>query len=170
MAWRQLLAHREELLTLVEQAPRTRCHLDLWVSNEIRRPDGTFALLDWAFTGDGAIGEDVGNHIPDAVFDLFWPAERLPELADTCVDAYLTGLAEAGWRGDRDRVRVTVLASGVKYAWLLPLLLERASDEVHHAYHERVDGRHLFRQRGLALEFVAAGCAEALRRSGTGPR
>jgi hypothetical protein len=58
-----------------------------------------------------------------------------------------------------------VLASGVKYAWLLPLLLERASGEVHRAYHEQVDGRHLFRQRGLALAFVAAGCAEALRMS-----
>lgn len=57
-----------------------------------------------------------------------------------------------------------MLASGVKYAWLLPLL-ERASGEVHRAYHEQVDGRHLFRQRGLALAFVAAGCAEALRMS-----
>ena len=164
-AWSALVAHRDELLALVERAPRTRCHLDLWVSNEIRRPDGTFTLLDWAFTGDGAIGEDIGNHIPDAVFDLFWPADRLPELAETCTGSYLEGLAEAGWRGDPDQVRRTVLASGVKYAWLLPLLLERASEEVHRAYHEQVDGRHLFRQRGLALAFVAAGCAEALRLS-----
>jgi hypothetical protein len=165
-AWAHLVAHREDLLRLVEQAPRCRCHLDLWVSNEIRRPDGSFALLDWAFTGDGAVGEDIGNHIPDAVFDLFWPAERLPELAEACIGAYLEGLSEGGRRGDADRVRTTVLACGVKYAWLLPLLLERAADDVHHAYHEEVDGRRLFQQRGLALAFVAAGCAEALRRSG----
>ena len=141
------------------------CHLDLWVSNVIQRPTGELALLDWAFTGDGALGEDIGNHIPDAVFDLFWPAERLPELAETCIDNYLDGLREAGWRGDPDRAPV---GDGVRREVRLvaALLLERAAGDVHRAYHEQVDSRHLFHQRGLALAFVAAGCAEALRRSG----
>ena len=98
-SWIELVAHRNELLTLVESLPRARCHLDLWVCNAIRRPTGEIALLDWAFTGDGALGEDIGNHIPDAVFDLFWPAERIAELAETCADNYLEGLREGGWRG-----------------------------------------------------------------------
>ncbi|MFI5729342.1 aminoglycoside phosphotransferase [Kribbella sp. NPDC051587] len=161
-AWRELLAHREELLRLVETAPRARCHLDLWVSNIIQRPTGEFALLDWAFTGDGARGEDIGNHIPDAVFDLFWPAEQHAELADTCLTGYLAGLDEAGWRGDSDVVRRAVLASGVKYAWLLPHLLGRASLETHQAYHQAADSRHLYHQRGQALAFVANWCGEAL--------
>ena len=163
-AWGQLIAHRNELLELVARLPRVRCHLDLWVSNVIQRPTGELALLDWAFTGDGALGEDIGNHIPDAVFDLFWPAERLPELAETCVDNYLDGLREAGWRGSPDDVRLAVMASGVKYAWLLPGLLGRASDTSHNAYHQQTDRRHLFRQRGQALAFVADRCAEALSR------
>ena len=156
------MAHREELLRLVEGAPRTWCHLDLWVSNVIRRPSGEFALLDWAFTGDGALGEDIGNHIPDAVFDLFWPAERQAELADSCISGYLAGLDEAGWCGDSDVVRRAVLASGVKYAWLLPHLLGRAGLESHQAYHQEADSRHLYQQRGQALTFVANACAEAL--------
>ena len=130
---------------------------------DIRASD--FALFDWAFTGDGALGEDVGNHIPDAVFDLFWPAERMPELAHTCIANYLDGLHDAGWRGDPDQVRLAVMASGVKYAWLLPGLLGRASDTSHRAYHQRADSNHLFHQRGQALAFVADGCAEALSRA-----
>lgn len=38
--WRRLLANRETLLTIMESLPRTRSHLDVWVSNEIRRPTG----------------------------------------------------------------------------------------------------------------------------------
>ncbi len=162
-AWGRLVAHREELLRIVEQSPRASCHLDLWVCNAIRRPDGEIALLDWAFTGDGAVGEDMGNHIPDAVFDLFWPAERLPELADTCITNYFDGLREGGWQGNPDDVRRAVMASTVKYAWLLPNLLGQASNPSHQAYHQQADSQHLFQQRGLALAFVADWCATALK-------
>jgi hypothetical protein len=134
------------------------------VSNVLRQPSGEIVLLDWAFTGDGALGEDVGNHIPDAVFDLFWPAERLPELAETCVENYLEGLREGGWRGDADAVRLAVMASGVKYAWLVPGLLMRAADKTHKAYHQQADSQHLFQQRGVALSFVANQCAEAINK------
>jgi hypothetical protein len=161
-AWKKLVANRNELLTAVETLPRARCHLDLWVSNVIRRPTGEIALLDWAFTGDGARGEDLGNHIPDAVFDLFWPAERIEELAETCLENYLEGLRQAGWRGRPSEVRLAVMASGVKYAWLLPGLLARASENSHQAYHRKADSRHLFQQRGLALAFVADWCSQAV--------
>ncbi|MEV8373495.1 hypothetical protein AB0P21_12200 [Kribbella sp. NPDC056861] len=133
------------------------------MSNVIRRPDGEIALLDWAFAGDGALGEDIGNYIPDAVFDLFWPAERIGELAETCVSSYLDGLREGGWGGDPAVVLRAVQASMVKYAWLLPLVLSRASDVSHGAYHQQVDSRRLFQQRGLAFSFVAEWAAAALR-------
>jgi hypothetical protein len=163
-AWAEIIAHRNELLNVVEQLPRATCHLDLWVSNVIRRPSGEFALLDWAFTGDGAFGEDIGNHIPDAVLDLFWPAERLPELAETCVENYLEGLGEGGWRGDPDEVRLAVMASGVKYAWLAAGLLMRAGEKTHQAYHQAADSQHLFQQRGIALSFIAEQCLEVINK------
>lgn len=164
--WRRLLAHRGDLLDVMERLPRTRSHLDVWVSNEIRRPAGAVALLDWAFVGDGAVGEDLGNHVPDAAFDLFWPAEKIGELDAACFDAYLAGLREAGWDGhDRD-VRLGVVASCVKYAWLLPLMLERAGQSEHRAYHQVVDAEHLYRQRGLILTHLVTWCDEALHRLG----
>ena len=160
--WRRLLANRETLLAIMESLPRTRSHLDVWVSNEIRRPNGPIVLLDWAFAGDGAIGEDLGNHIPDAVFDLFWPAERLAELDKTCFDAYFHGLHEAGWHDDERHVRLGVVASCVKYTWLLPRLLESAAATTHQAYHQAADSEHLYQQRGAALMHLATWCDEAL--------
>jgi hypothetical protein len=160
--WRRLLANRETLLTLMESLPRTRSHLDVWVSNEIRRPTGSIVLLDWAFAGDGAIGEDLGNHLPDAVFDLFWPAGRLAELDDACFAAYLFGLHETGWHGDERDVRLGVVASCVKYTWLLPRLLESANAPRHRAYHQIADSEHLYQQRGAALLHLVTWCDEAL--------
>ena len=93
-------ANRERLLGVLERLPRTGCHLDVWAGNATRRPDGTVALFDWSFCGDGARGEDIGNQVPDGVFDLFWPAERMAELETAVFGAYLDGLRQAGWDGD----------------------------------------------------------------------
>jgi hypothetical protein len=160
--WGRLLAERERLLATMERLPRTFAHLDVWVSNAIARPDGRTVLVDWAFAGDGAIGEDPGNHIPDAAFDLFWPAERIAELDAAVTAAYLAGLREAGWAGDPAEVRLGIVASCVKYAWLLPGMLARASATEHRAYHEVADAEHLYRQRGLVLTQLTGWCEEAL--------
>jgi hypothetical protein len=160
--WTRLLANRERLLSTMERLPRTFAHLDVWVSNEIARPDGRTVLLDWAFAGDGAVGEDAGNHIPDAAFDLFWPAERIAELDATVTAAYLAGLRGAGWAGDPAEARLGIVASCVKYAWLLPGMLARASATEHRAYHQVADAEHLYRQRGLVLAHLTGWCDEAL--------
>jgi hypothetical protein len=160
--WARLIAHRERLLAVMEHLPRTRSHLDAWVANQKRRPDGEVVLLDWAFFGDGALGEDLGNHVPDAVFDLFWPAEGLAALDAACFEAYLSGLRESGWHGDERHVRLGVVASCVKYTWLLPQVLARASEPQHFAYHQVADTEHLYHQRGLAFAHLVAWCDEAL--------
>lgn len=164
--WRELLDHREDLLGIVEGLPRTLCHLDAWVSNAIRRPTGDVVLLDWAFAGDGAVGEDLGNYLPDAVFDLFWPAERLAELEAACWPAYLGGLRAGGWGGTEREARLGVVASCVKYLWLPPLLLQRAGAGEHSAYHRRADTEHLYHQRGTALAHLVGWCREALDLAG----
>nr|WP_205708717.1 aminoglycoside phosphotransferase [Kineococcus siccus] len=164
--WRRLVAHREDLLGVVEALPRTLCHLDAWVSNVIRRPDGDAVLLDWTFAGDGAVGEDLGNYLPDAVLDLFWPAARLPELEAACSAAHLAGLRAAGWGGTDREARLGTVASCVKYAWLLPLLLQRAGDARHHAYHRDADAQRLYRERGLVFAHLVGWCDEALDLAG----
>lgn len=161
--WQRLVGHREELLQAMEHLPRAVSHLDAWVSNAIRRSDGVVVLIDWAFAGDGSIGEDLGNYLPDAVFDLFWAAEDLADLEAACYPAYVTGLRDAGWEGSRRDARLGVVASCVKWVWLLPLMLQRASNAEHHAYHRSADAAHLYQQRGVVFSHLIDWCDEALQ-------
>ncbi|MEV7063050.1 aminoglycoside phosphotransferase [Streptomyces collinus] len=153
---------REWFLTVMESLPRTLCHLDQWPANVRSGGAGTSVLLDWAFTGDGALGEDLGNYLPDSVFDLFVPAAELPGLAKAAYDAYVHGLRESGWRGDERLVRLGVCASAVKYDWLTALMLARADEEqVAYGGEGTVPAGLRYRERGLALAFLAEWAAEA---------
>jgi hypothetical protein len=150
-AW--LHAARDRLYEISAALPRVLCHLDFWTKNLVLRPDGSIVLIDWAFVGDGAIGEDVGNLIPDAAFDHFVDAEALPALEAMVRGAYLEGLANAGWKGDPRLAELGLCASAVKYDWLTPamLLSASASRQMRYGGTEEIDADFRFRQRGIAL-------------------
>ena len=157
----RLHGRREALLGLMERLPRTVCHLDVWHRNLVRRADGEIAFLDWAFVGDGAVGEDIGNLI------LNWLVryDELVELDRRLTAAYLSGLREAGWSGDQRLVRLGICASAVKYDWLTPYCLERASAHEHLAYGGggRVDADSKFAEHATALALCATWADEAER-------
>jgi hypothetical protein len=154
---------REWLLGLMETLPRTVCHLDAWPQNLVRRRDGEIALLDWAFVGDGALGEDVGNLVPDSVFDLLLPHQVLDELDTKLTAAYLRGLCDAGWHGDDRLVRLGICASAVKYDWLTVRCLEQARADRHLDYGGRgtVDADARFAARAAGLSLLARWVREA---------
>lgn len=160
--WQALIAGTERLYDLMEALPRTLAHLDVWAMNVIRRADGVPVLLDWAFTGDGAIGEDIGNAIPDGCFDLFWPADRVRELDEAMTTAYVEGLREGGWRGDPRVARLGIVGSCVKYTWLLPWMLRRAPDAEHKAYFDDADSTEFYRSRGVVFSLLTDWHDEAL--------
>jgi hypothetical protein len=121
---RLIWERRTDLFTVAEALPQTMCHLDVWPMNLVRRGDDP-VLLDWSFTGRGAIGEDVANLIADTFFDGLQPVERLAETETAITDAYLDGLAEAGY-SDREATRKAIAATGAaKYCWLAPAMLTR---------------------------------------------
>jgi hypothetical protein len=159
----RLHEERESFFSLMERLPRTLCNLDVWPNNLFARKDGGFTLVDWSFVGEGALGEDIGNLVPDSVFDLFVPSEAFPELDETVFGAYISGLREAGWEGEERLVRIGMCASAVKYEWLGPLMLQRASDAAHVGYGGRgeVDSDRLYAERGTALAFLASWAEEA---------
>ena len=161
----RLHRNRDRLLGLVEGGPRTLGHLDFWSANVIAARDGSTVLIDWAFTGDAALGEDVSNLVAEAVLDRFLPPDRLPALAGRVLDAYLAGLAEEGWTGNRDAVRVSFLASAVKWHWMGPLHLERARTGEHNVYggDDAPDPEAQYAARGAALRTLAGWADEALR-------
>lgn len=120
---RTLWEHRTDLFDRAEAAPQTLCHLDVWPMNLTRRGTDP-VLIDWAFLGRGAIGEDLANLIADTFLDGLQPVDRLDEVKDALTDAYLTGLAATGPSGDRTRAAIAATGAA-KYCWLAPLTLAR---------------------------------------------
>ncbi len=155
---------RHRLYAIAEALPRTLCHLDFWAKNLVRRPDGAFALFDWAFVGDAAVGEDVGNLVRDAVWDHFIDASELPALEAAVLDGYCAGLTDAGWTGDLRLARLGMLASAVKYDWMAPLMLASARSATQTAYGGagQIDPTYRFEQRGRTLAHNAAAARRAL--------
>lgn len=164
----RLHANRPRLLEIVAALPRAICHLDVWPNNLIRRPTGEMVFLDWAFCGDGALGEDVSNLVPDSVLDLQLPHGRLRELAAACEASYLAGLRAAGWDGDERLVALGIRAPAVKYHWLAPWMLERASNDEHVAYGgaDTVDADARYAARAAGLRLCARWADEALELAG----
>jgi uncharacterized protein (DUF849 family) len=174
--WRRLVAEAGRLLAAVEGAPRCTAHLDLWVNNVVRRLDGAFVLLDWAHAGDGAVGEDPGNHVPDAFLDLFTPIALLDELEAAVTRGYLAGLREGGADAARAAAaHQAMMAGAVKYAWLVPRMLQQAAQQhaqqdaygggAARAYFADVDARELYRARGVVFERLVAWADAALEQS-----
>ncbi len=159
----RLHEERERFFTLMECLLRTLCHLDVWPNNLFAGRDGTFTLVDWSFVGEGALGEDIGNLVPDSVFDLFVPARKLAILDRELFGGYLSGLWQAGWDGDERLVRLGMCASAVKYEWLGPLMLQRASNasQLDYGGRKTVDAQRLYAERGIALAFLASWAEEA---------
>jgi hypothetical protein len=128
---RRMWDRRELLLSAAESGPRTLCHLDVWPLNLLAaggRPGEAprTVLLDWAFVGEGGVGEDVANLIPDCVSDGLMPAALLPEIAESVLAGYLEGLRRGGHRCDEGALRRAVAAAGAaKYCWLAPVMLTR---------------------------------------------
>lgn len=141
-----LRARQAEFLDVMETLPRTVAHLDLHPANMFGATRaGETTVIDWAFVGIGALGEDAGNLVPDAVLDFHVPPERLDDLYAAVADGYEAGLRHAGWDGPPGLVRRAMAASmAAKFAWIPPAILRTA-----------VDGRAALNRRGFAAALPA---------------
>jgi hypothetical protein len=155
---RALWEGRHGLVAIAGAAPRTLCHLDVWPMNLIA--DGaTTVLLDWAFVGEGALGEDIANLIVDSVADGFMDAALLPEIEAATTEGYLDGLRAGGWRGPAEVVRRAIAASGAaKYSWMAPAMLTVAAQGDRRGGHRNYDpdssAAEIRKRRGGLLELL----------------
>jgi hypothetical protein len=123
----RLWAAPQRALAAAQAAERTLCHLDVWPANLVDDA-GASVLLDWSFTGEGAVGEDAANLILDSCADGLMDIALLPEITETVTDGYLRGLRDAGWPGSGDSVRAAIAACGAaKYSWFGPAVASRAA-------------------------------------------
>jgi Phosphotransferase enzyme family len=119
---------REAALRALEGGPQTFCHLDYYPENLFEDGDESI-LVDWAYCGIGALGEDPGNFVPDALLDGFVAAEEADDLEREVWEGYRAGLADAGWAGDERAVRFAFAATPwLKFEWVRPALASRTLD------------------------------------------
>lgn len=139
-ALRTMRAGRPHFLAVLDRMPATLCHFDFHPANLFDGGHGTTAAIDWSFVGIGALGEDAGNLVPDAVLDFHVGPEELAALYDAVADGYTAGLRDAGWTGSDATVRLAMAATmAAKYAWIGPALARAA-----------IDGRELLNGRPIA--------------------
>jgi hypothetical protein len=157
----RLCEQRHEILGWAERLPQTICHHDVWINNVFDRDDGT-TLIDWAFSGYRALGNDVGNLITDSCGDLLLPTTLLPELDAAATKGYVAGLRDAGWRGDPAEARLGICLMVAKWSWLTPHMLRLASqDEIRVYGNTETETNHLFAERAAMLRFFTLLADEA---------
>jgi hypothetical protein len=154
---------RARLYGIAAACPRTLAHLDLWPSNIIARASGGFALVDWSFCGDGALGEDIANLVPDTVFDLLLSRDVLADLARDAERAYVDGLRDAGWNGDERWVRLGIRAAAAKYHWLFRRLVVSPEAPAIVYGGREVDVEDLYAARAAGLALLVGWADEARR-------
>jgi hypothetical protein len=114
---------RHGLLAALERMPQTLCHQDAWRGNVFcPAPHADeIVMIDWAYTGTAIVGSDPAD-LAVAGYPLL-PAETSLPPADidaAVFEAYMLGLAEAGWPARRDQVRFAYCThAALKYGCLL---------------------------------------------------
>jgi hypothetical protein len=107
---RQLWDESERFLAVLDRLPQTFSHFDMQRRNLFirRRADGEdeLAALDWANCGIGALGGELSFLVPGNVAMFSVGVADLPALDAAAGAAYLSGLHDAGWRGDPQIVRL----------------------------------------------------------------
>jgi hypothetical protein len=144
--YERLWSSREAMYATLDQLPQAFCHLDAFPRNAFTRRgvDGhdQTVLIDWAFAGIAALGEELTSPIVASVMFKEVPVDEARHLEALTFEGYIDGLRDAGWRGDPDVVRrgyaiAAVLRYGVggMGRWMPALL-----DERFHPIAERIFG------------------------------
>ena len=110
----RLWAERDRWLAVLDTLPRSLAHLDLWPGN-LFDDEGATVVTDFAYTGIAAIGEDLGNLVPDSIADLWQPVALIEQLDTATWDAFAGALPPSV---DPRLARLGLCAStAVKFAW-----------------------------------------------------
>lgn len=157
----KLWGERHGLLDALDRLPQTLCHLDVWRPNLLSRTGlggEQTVVLDWSYVGFGAIGQDIGNLVPDSLGNFDVGVDQARAMDKVVFAGYLQGMREKGWTGDARQARLGYAASAA-LGWGLgtPWWLVWPQDKDRQAQLERQWGRpleELLAQRATLTGFV----------------
>lgn len=125
----ELWANRYAILADLAALPQTLCHLDAYRANLFWQGD-TLTLIDWAFTGLGAVGEELTAFVGATLLLDHVPMADAEKLEAVALDGYLSGLRDAGWVGDEAQVaQVYRQAMSLRYALMSLISMLRTAVE-----------------------------------------
>jgi hypothetical protein len=111
----RLWAERDCYLDALDRLPQTLCHLDVFRRNLFARRtaggDDQTVAVDWAYAGQGAIGEDLVPLVLASVYFFEVELDEAQPLEEIVFEGYLEGLRDAGWQGDPRLVRLGYTAA-----------------------------------------------------------
>jgi hypothetical protein len=102
-ALRRLWADRQRTLERMARLPQTLAHLDAYRANLLWH-DGDLVLLDWAFVGLAAPGEELAAFVGATLLLDLVRLEDARRLEAVTFGGYLAGLRDAGWVGEEAHV------------------------------------------------------------------
>ncbi len=120
----QLWDEREMFIKALDRLPQTLVHRDAFRRNLFIKHDQVVAI-DWAQIGIDAIGVELVSLVISSCFHSEFRIGNIRELAHEVFDAYLQGLADAGWHGEPRLVRLgftagSAMVGGLSYVWFDP--------------------------------------------------
>lgn len=157
---RQLWQQRHHLLAALDQLPQTLCHLDFWPPNLFARRSAQgreqTVAIDWSYVGIGAIGQDIGNLVPDSIWTRYVATKRLTELERLVCDGYIEGLHDSGYPIDPRQARLGYqLSAALGFGFLTHWLPQALTDETMRAW--------IIQRYGLPVEQLIEPRARLLR-------
>lgn len=134
----QLWDEREAFLAVAEALPQTICHRDANRRNLFARTTAAGHIqtvaIDWEDVAIAGVGEEL------AALIVLGPALRQIAVGEAAsfdqllFTAYLAGLAESGWQGEPELVRLGYTTACLRFSLALPaIFLDLALDEGRHA-------------------------------------
>jgi hypothetical protein len=169
----EVFRHRSAFLKFLSLQPQTLCHNDFWPPNMFAEqeltgqtsPGSRTVLIDFAYSCQGALGDDPANLVLDSIADGFVDVKRAEDLWRQTSEAFVEAACQGEQQLTADVQNTMYVSAALKYSWLLPAVFEwSASEEKREELGADCGGAdHFFEVRWDVIRFYAEVVSKALK-------